>query len=283
MIPNLETLLCPLPDVYILGAQRSGTTYLYDALSQHPHVAPAAAKELDFFTLDWEQGLEAYHRRLPVRWPRWMYAIAGRPRPLVMDATPYYLFHPEVPQRIAATVGPEAKFVVLLREPGARAWSHYHLALEQGREYLGFRSALDREAERLAAGHVPDPENALTSSFRSFSYTSRGFYAQQLKRWWAALPRERFLLLRSEDLYRNPQETLDRVCRFLSLQAVRLPEKINRNAATRAPLPADLRARLDDLFRLPNQELYELTGIGWTDSGRPSETEKSMAEAEVCS
>jgi hypothetical protein len=252
----------PLPEILLLGAMRAGTTFLHQALCGHPGIAPAPVKEIQHFSLHWQQGDAGYRRQLPWRWPKWVYSAAGKHRPLAIDSSPYYLFHPMAPARARALLGPSIKALVLLREPGARAWSHYRLSLARGQEYLGFLDAialeeqrLAGESERLAAGR-----EAMDAPHQIFSYLARGRYAEQLQRWWLHIPREQFLLLRSEEMFHHPQAAFDRVCRFLNLPTVELPASgLSANAAPHSPLPAHARAELDRIFAAPNRALFELT------------------------
>jgi hypothetical protein len=254
----------PLPEILLLGAMRAGTTFLHQALCAHPGVAPAPVKELQHFSLHWQQGDAAYRRQLPRRWPNWVYAAARKHRPLAIDSSPYYLFHPLAPVRARAMLGPSLKALVLLREPGARAWSHYRLSLARGHEYLGFLDAIAREEERLAgeSERLAAGREAVDAPHQIFSYLARGRYAEQLPRWWTHFPRNQFLLLRSEDMFHHPQATFDRVCRFLNLPAVALPAgSLSANAAPGSPLPPRARQELDRIFAAPNRALFELTGI----------------------
>jgi hypothetical protein len=250
----------------LLGAMRAGTTFLHHALSAHPRVAAAAVKEPQFFSLHWAEGVRAYRRQLPMRGPDWAYRLVGRRRPLVIDASPYYLFHPQAPARAAAVLGPSVKAIVLLRDPAERAWSHYRLELMRGAEHLGFFAALDAEAGRLAgeAERLARGEERLDAAHQVFSYAARGYYADQLETWWRHLPREQFLLLKSADLFAQPQATLDRVCAFLGLPPAPLPDDLPHNAASPGALPLAAREALNRRFEAPNRRLLELTGIDLT-------------------
>ena len=254
--------LRPLPDAVILGAMRSGTTFLHAALQQHPQVAETKRKELHYFTMNWGKGPKYYRSQMPLRWPKWMYRLCLKERPIVLDSTPYYLFHPDAPKRLRDVLG-APKCIVLLREPGIRAWSHYHHMLTLGCEYLGFRDAVDREAARSNFEPACPELDPAATGHMLYSYTARGFYADQLRHWWKYVPRDRFLLLCSEDLFAHPQSAFDEVCDFLKLKRMKLPSGLPHNARSQSPLPEFMRARLADLYAAPNHDLFELTGITW--------------------
>ena len=263
----------PLPEALILGAMRAGTTFLYDALSAHPRVAADTIKEHQFFGYRWPEGMRAYRRQLPRRWPDAIVKATGLRRALVIDSSPDYLFHPLAPERAAAVLGPSIKAIVLLREPGARAWSHYCLSLQRGHEHLGFLDAIAAEEERLAGeeARIAAGQETARAPHQIFSYLARGRYADQLQRWFKHIPRERFLVLKSEDLFAQPQVTLDRVCRFLDLDPIALPDRIRRNALPPRPLPPRARAALDIAFAAGNADLKSLTGISFGAGAGASE------------
>ena len=215
-----------LPEFLIIGGQRCGTTSLYRYLAAHPSVRAATGKELQYFSLHAGRGERWYRAHFPVR----------PPGVLSFEASPYYLFDPEVPARVAAAL-PEARFVALVRDPAERAYSHYLHSVSYGVEPLSFADALDAEPERLRAGGH--------EARRRFSYAARGRYAEQLARWHAAVGRERVLVLRTEELTARYADVLA----FLGLPDAPVPQRRHtRRPAGAPPLDPALRARLDAEF-----------------------------------
>ena len=270
--------LRPPPEVFLLGAMRAGTTFLQRALSENPRIVPTYVKEAQFFSLRWPEGISAYHQNLPRRWPQWLYTVAGKRRPLALDSSPYYLFHPQAPFRVRQLLGPSIKAIVILREPGERAWSHYRLNLACGREHLGFLDALAREEERLAGEEerLAAGREMPGAPHQLLSYAARGKYAEQLQRWWTQIPRAQFLLLQSTDLFNEPQATLDRVFRFLDLPPATMPDNLARNAAPYFPLPPRVREELDRIYEAPNRALFDLTGISFGRTAIPLPDDEFM-------
>ena len=128
-----------LPDFVIIGAQRSGTGRLYGLLTRHPDVERASVKEVHYFDRpdNFRRGIEWYRRRFPAR-------RRGSQRHITGEATPSYLVDPPVPERIAEAV-PEVRLIVLLRDPVARAYSHFHMAYRKGNETRSFEEAVEEE------------------------------------------------------------------------------------------------------------------------------------------
>jgi glycosyltransferase involved in cell wall biosynthesis len=225
----------PLPQLLVVGAMRSGTTSLYTDLVRHPQVRPPLAKELHYFSLHHDRGTDWYRRCFPV---------LGDGE-LTLEATPYYLFDPLVPARVAATL-PDARFVVVLRDPVERAVSHYLHTRRTGDEPLELAEALAAEPERLAS--VADATAGRRHEVsRQYSYLARSRYGEQLERWFAHVDRDRVLVLRTEELADRPQDQLDRVHAHVGLPAWRADghtRHTRRREGAGPAVPDDLVARL---------------------------------------
>jgi hypothetical protein len=244
-----------LPSALIIGAQRSGTTSLFQYLAQHPDVLPPFGKEIHYFDFHYARGLRWYRSRFP-------YSHRLRRGALTLDASPYYLIHPLVPQRAAALL-PDIKLIALLRNPVDRALSHYQHEVRDGRESLSFPEAIDREAERLAGEeeHLLNDPDYYSYNHHRFSYTRRGLYVEQLRRWVRYFPRSQLLVLQSEWLFGDPVAATAAVHGFLGLQPHRLQgyKPFLHGSYDRA-MPAELRKRLVRYFEPHNRELYQWLG-----------------------
>ena len=229
-----------LPDFVIIGAQRCGTTAFYDLLTKHPHVEPAAIRELHYFDRPdrFDKGAEWYRRCFPP--PRWK---NGR-RSITGEKTPYYLFHPHVPQRMAEVI-PRARLIVMLRNPVDRAYSHYQHDLSLKRKHPGtFEEVIER---------------------RDSSYLPRGIYVDQLLRWYEYFSKEQMLVLKSEDFFGRTTETLRQVEDFLGLSHQQLVLPARKSSDRYQPMDPATRRRLEAYFGPHNQRLYEYLGVdfGW--------------------
>jgi hypothetical protein len=233
-----------LPDFIIIGAQKCGTTTFYGLLCRHPNVEPAAIRELHFFDRSdrFEKGVEWYRRCFPP--PRWR---NGR-RSITGEKTPFYLFHPHVPERMAEVV-PRARLIVLLRNPVDRAYSQYH-----------------HDMRRAQASGTTDPrsfEEAIEQ--HNSSYLPRGIYVDQLLRWSEYFSKEQMLILKSEDFFKHTTETLTLVQDFLDLPHQRLDLPPRKTDGRYEPMDPSTRRRLEAYFEPHNQRLYEYLGVdfGW--------------------
>jgi len=185
----------------VLGAAKTGTTSLHFYLRQHPALFLPEVKELDFF--------HATDGRFPKDLDEYLDYFADAGDRLAGDATPLYLRRPDlVPDRMRRLYGGEEPpcFLILLRDPVQRAYSHYLHKVSQGTEPLSFEAALAAEQE------PPSPKRRNWKT-----YFADGCYAEVLERWFAEFPRERFCVLLSDDLAHRPDATLQRVFRFLQV------------------------------------------------------------------
>jgi len=255
---DYRTLTAPLrglPSVLLIGAQRSGTTSLFNYLVRHPDVLPPLGKEIHFFDLHYARGERWYRGRFP-------FAYRLRGGAITLDASPYYLLHPLAPER-AARLLPGVKLVAVLRNPVERAFSHYQHEVRDGRETLSFADAIAQEQARTEGEeerHAREP-GYYSFSHHRYTYTRRGLYLEQLRRWAARYGRERLLVLQSEALFRDPAAAVDRVQAFLGLrphpsEAYKAFYQGNYDRE----IPAELRGRLAAYFEPHNRELYRWLG-----------------------
>ncbi len=270
-----------LPTFIIAGAMRCGTTSLNGYLREHPNIAVSQPKEVHFFDLNYDKGLDWYREHFP----------ASEEATAVGEATPDYLYHPEAVARIAASL-PDVKVIVLLRNPIDRAYSHYWHNRSRGRETLEFEAALSAEPARL----VHDAE-----SRRIFSYADKGRYVGQMERLYTSIPRERVLVRTFEELEKSPETVFTDACRFLDIDPTFRPANLGvainayvefrsarvRDVAKRLPAPLralvgklnqkdsspypamqrDTRARLAADFAAANTGLADLVGVAIPEWG----------------
>jgi hypothetical protein len=244
-----------LPSALIIGAQKSGTTSLFNYLVEHPDVLAPLTKEVHYFDLHYARGVTWYRGRFP-------YGHLLRNGTLTLDASPYYLVHPLAPGR-AAELLPEVKLIAVLRNPVDRALSHYQHEFRYGRETLSFAEAIEREPERLAGEEDrlrADPAYYSYAHHR-YSYLRRGLYLEQLLQWLEHYPRNRLLVLQSERLFQDPAGTMSQVHEFLGIRSHQLARYKPFFAGDYDHgMPAELRTKLSAYFEPHNRELYRWLG-----------------------
>jgi hypothetical protein len=235
-----------LPDFLVIGAQKSGTTTLYDYIVQHPDVRAALTKEVHFFDDNFQRGAGWYRSNFPVG----AAPLGTTNRWQTGEASPYYLLHPLAPRR-AAQVLPHAKLLVTLRHPVDRAYSHYQHERAKGTEPLTFAEAIEQESARtegpwqqLSSGAV-----ARAPEVQSFSYLARGRYDEQLSRWLQHFAREQMYVISAERLFSEPAVVMRGVFNFLGLDAANGIDYRRLNSRQYAGLDPELRRQLEDELR----------------------------------
>ncbi|HEX3367744.1 sulfotransferase family protein [Phenylobacterium sp.] len=234
----------------VAGVQKGGTTALFDYLAEAPGLAMSDEKELHFFdndVMDWAApDVAAYHAHFP--------PFDGRLRG---EATPIYLYWPQSLERIAA-YNPAMKLVVMLRDPVARAWSHWKMEFARGAETQPFAWCIRQGRQRLFAA---EPWGV----HREFSYVERGFYGEQMARLYGLFPRDQVLVLRAEDLRADPGPVLERLRAFLGLapSAAPAPREVHvgREMDYGAQLTDDDVAHLRAVYARDAARLADLTGV----------------------
>lgn len=245
-----------LPDFLCLGAQKAGTTTLFELLRRHPGVHVPHEKEVHYFSLHSGRSLAWYESR---------FSGAGRDQ-RVGEATPYYLFHPQAASRIAAAL-PGVRLIALLRDPVDRAISGYFHARRLGMEPLSIEGAFAAEEDRLR-----DAEATLArpggrhASHQWHSYLARSRYEVQLARYLERFPRSRLLVLRSEDLFADPGRAWLALQEFLGVDVLPLPGPLPRSnegdgesAAVDPGVRERLRTRLESTYEAMRRD----HGIAW--------------------
>ncbi len=171
-----------------IGAQKSGTSWAYACLYEHPEIC-APVKEIHFFSRPrYSEGIPWYEHHF-------RNCTEGRLRG---EFSTSYLYSVEAPERIAAAY-PQAKIIAILRNPITRAYSQYRNAIK--------------------AGEIPDTLSFETYSTQEVSVRDQGLYAAQLDRYYARFPKEQMLVLIYEDIKKDPIGFMRRIYEFLGIDA----------------------------------------------------------------
>ena len=172
-----------------IGAQKAGTTWLYEQLRRHPGIGFPAGKEIHF----WDR------LRNPDQIGPYL-ARFGDPRLCEGEITPAYAILPTATIRLVHRVAPELRLIYLLRNPVDRAWSSALMALQRA------EMTIDEASDQWFIDH-----------FRSSGSLSRGDYARCIRHWRQVFPSEQLLLERHETIRDHPQALLQRCCAHIGV------------------------------------------------------------------
>lgn len=263
------------PEFLITGTKRGGTTSLFNYLLMHPGVLglypeSRGKKSTDFFFADSGQSLPWYRSHFHTAGRKARMARRLGYAPVGGEASPYYVWDPRIADRVRAAF-PDVKTVLLLRDPVERAWSHYQERRQNGVEPLGFAEALAAEPARLHGeleAMAKDPAYHSTAH-DWYAYRARGIYLPQVRNWLRSFPAEQLLVLRSEDMYADPQDVVDQVTDFLGVDRHPLPTTQTFNAShQKSSVPEPVRSELAAFYAPHNAALEEFLGrpLHWTGS-----------------
>ncbi|MFD4854754.1 sulfotransferase domain-containing protein [Bacillus mycoides] len=245
-----------IPHFLIIGAQKCGTTSLYNYLIQHPQVHAASHKELHFFDIYFKKGMEWYYKQFP---------LIKLDEPVITgEASPYYIFHPHAPKRIASIL-PNVKLIILLRNPVDRAYSHYYHQVRMQTENLSFKQAIYEENNRLKPELIKmvNDENYYSIPYQYYSYLARGRYIEQLQNWMNLFPKKQFLILKSEDFFSDPNFIFQTVLDFLGISPYQLKEYKKENTNNYPILDINTKNELYNYYDNYNLRLYNYLGTNF--------------------
>lgn len=203
-----------LPTFFVIGAARCGTTSMHYYLAQHPAIGMSAIKEPNHFLFRQTPAgpvpLIGDDRRVLAK------SVPDRARYLALfdadapargDVSPLYLYTRETPG-LLAEAAPQARLVAVLREPAARAWSHFvYLNGDLG----------DRMAVAFAAAVETELPLAYSPYKGGDHFLRLGRYGEQVARYLDHFPAEHLLLLRYDELVSSPATALTAVCRLIGV------------------------------------------------------------------
>jgi hypothetical protein len=106
---------------------------------------------------------------------------------------------------------------------------------------------------------VADP-HYFSRNYKHYSYVARGHYADSLERWFDVLPRERFMIVRAEDMFAVPDTTMQQAHRFLGLPPRHGDAYPHLNAGSSSSIDPEVAEHLRETYREPNQRLATLLG-----------------------
>ena len=208
-----------LPNYLFIGAAKSATTTFFDILKKHEDIFVPKFKEPHFFNID-----ENYLKGLD--WYKKTYFKDINNEPIIIDFTPTYLYYKLCAERIFDSLGPNVKFVIILRNPVDRAYSHYNHSKRDGHEVSSFEEAIKLENERIEKFR---DKNDFLSELRC-SYISQGLYFEMISAYLKYFDLNNFFIINFEsEVVQNLDQTLLKLSKFLKLDLSNLDYEIHSN------------------------------------------------------
>lgn len=209
-----------IPNTFLVGVQKAATTSVYDWISQHPEVCgPVSMKDTPFFIDDslYVRG-QAFLNKV--------YRGFYNNQKIIINGSAHNIYFEYALERIKQ-LNPEARIILVLRNPVARAISAYKFAKKRNLEKDDFLTAIEKEGERLNS-----PDIKVRSET---TYVDHGYYYKQIIRLRKYFPPERTLILLYEDVREEPLEVTRTIYNFLGVDPNFIPElrALNKTGETR--------------------------------------------------
>lgn len=223
--PTSAVKVRSLPNFLILGAAKAGTTSLHHYLGQHPDVFMSLLKEPKYFALKDEplnfQGPSQFINHSSVNTFSAYCELfdAVQNEMAIGETSPLYLYSEKAADGIRETL-PDAKLIVILRNPVDRAFSSYTHLLREGFESLSFEQALEAEPQRIRDRWAP-----------LWYYTAKGFYGQQLQRYYDRFPREQLSVYLFEELCADPMAVVQDMFAYIGVDSSFQPDLTKKNVS----------------------------------------------------
>ncbi|MEQ8906680.1 sulfotransferase [Ekhidna sp.] len=293
-----------LPNTLIIGAQKAGTSAVFNWLSQHPDVCgPEHMKDFPFFCEDSKY----------INGTNWFSKFFEENKKIVLHGHVNYLYFSKASAERIKLHLPNVKIICILRDPVTRAYSAYWQAVKMGYETLDrFEEAITLEKKKLKTDLVDEGHYKFLSEN---TYIDHGFYYSQLKQYYKTFKKENLLVLRFEDLKIDQEVFFNTILDFLELerrsvnfnrvndsgipkikslqrlvvrfslprwakkfipvkfrlQAIRFIKDRNVSKTAYPPLDATLRKELYNTYKADISKLEDLTGINfdiWREHGK---------------
>ncbi|NOX31119.1 MAG: sulfotransferase domain-containing protein [Actinobacteria bacterium] len=239
-----------LPNTYIVGGQRCGTTSLFRYLTQNRSVTgPTLEKGVHYYDTNYERGADWYRSHFPTRRAVRLAKRYNGVEQSVVEASPYYLFHPFIPARIH-DLTPDARVLVLVRDPVGRALSHHNHEVKRGFENLDFGAAIEAESDRMRGeiDRLASEPGYVSYAHQHHSYVGRGQYAEQIRRYDKLFGQQNVKVVRTQDLEVDPRTTVDSILRFLGIPLMGKVSFPHYNARQYSSMDPGLKQQLTDTF-----------------------------------
>tara|TARA_B100000965_G_scaffold367681_1_gene353810 strand:+ start:1274 stop:2164 length:891 start_codon:yes stop_codon:yes gene_type:complete len=213
-----------LPNYMFIGAAKSATTTFFDMLKNHSEIFTPHFKEPHFFNIE-----ENYLKGID--WYKKTYFSSVNSEKVILEFTPTYFYFSECAERIYKSLGSEVKFVVILRNPVDRAYSHYNHSLRDGHEGLSFEQAIKLENSRLKKYKY---ENNLLDIMRH-SYISQGLYHKMLSAYLKYFDFNNFLIINfNSEVVQNIDVAVKKLSDFFEIDLSTIDLNIHSNKSGKA-------------------------------------------------
>jgi len=253
-----------VPDFIVVGTSFCGKTLLYNYIAQNRYVIENLREETGFFLDTHDRGFDWYKSNFSsLIYKKILDKISGKKHRIgeTVNLPGYF-----VPKRVSEILS-KPKIIIILRNPVERAYARYLAEIRNGNEILSFENSLEKEIELIKTHEINIIHSKTPLKFRHlFLYRLDGIYIEYLKQWRKFFPQNDIFIVKTEDLFNNPVETVNQCLNFLELPPISHLKNINKNFEIDSPkINQATQNNLMKFFQPYNKELYEFLemDMGW--------------------
>jgi hypothetical protein len=243
-----------LPDFFVIGPGRTGTTSLFYYLDQHPSLSKSAYDELGFFDVNFHLGFHWYRSLFPSILTKFRIKLKTNFF-MTYDVTPSYVRRPWIARRIKKLF-PNSKLIIVLRNPIDKTYSHYYLSTTSG-ETRNFEEVIKKDMDDISKWNINSKDDNYFATKVENSKLARGFYVEQLLPWFELFPKNQILIISSEELASNTKNVMSEIFKFLNLPDYKIPNIEKVNVSKYSKMNPDTRKILIDFFKPYNEQLFK--------------------------
>ena len=236
----------PLPNLFIPGVQKAGTTALASFLAQHPDICLVEGKEAHVFD---DPEFHAASDKLAFAQQKYASKLKHyKGERYILDATPITMLHPEF-IKAATEFCPNSKYIVMVRDPIERALSHYAMTKQRGLEPYSPTLAFMLEPWRMRGFYRNLPSSPFQSRYRDQSYLIRGLYQKQLRLLQSCVGTSSINIVQQERLLNEHNSCLSEIFIFLDIEKCDIERQRVFSSQVEYTLPNWIRLLLRAYFR----------------------------------
>ena len=243
-----------LPDFFVIGPGRTGTTSLFHYLDQHPSLSKSAYDELGFFDVNFHLGFHWYRSLFPSILTKFRIKLKTNFF-MTYDVTPSYVRRPWIARRIKKLF-PNSKLIIVLRNPIDKTYSHYYLSTTSG-ETRNFEEVIKKDMDDISKWNINSKDDNYFATKVENSKLARGFYVEQLLPWFELFPKNQILIISSEELASNTKNVMSEIFKFLNLPEYEIPNTDKVNVSKYSKMNPDTRKILINFFKPYNEQLFK--------------------------
>ena len=253
-----------LPNFFVIGAGRTGTTSLYHYLNQHPCITKSAYDELGYFDDNFHLGLNWYRSLFPSVLTK-IFVKRKTKAFLTYDVTPSYVRKPWVAKRIH-DMFPSTKLIVVLRNPADKSYSQYHQSVTL-KEKRTFEHVIKEEMDNILKWKTELKDDNYFATVVENSILGRGLYAEQLPAWFDLFSKNQIMIIQSEKLSSDTKNVMNDIFQFLGLPIFDIPNTKKVNVLQYSKMNPETRELLINFFKPYNEKLFGMLGrrFNWNE------------------